>query len=152
MEKLKALSVSSYLENVETSKKEAFLNLRETIKNNIDSTFNEEINYGMIGYVVPHEVYPSGYHCDPKLPLPFLAIAAQKNFIALYHMGIYMEPTLLDWFVGEYPKYVKSKLDMGKSCIRFKKPQDIPFELIAELIKKMTANDWIKLYESNLKR
>ena len=152
MEKLKALSVSSYLENVETSKKEAFLNLRETIKNNIDSTFNEEINYGMIGYVVPHEVYPSGYHCDPKLPLPFLAIAAQKNFIALYHMGIYMEPTLLDWFVGEYPKYVKSKLDMGKSCIRFKKPQDIPFELIAELIKKMTANDWIKLYESKLKR
>jgi hypothetical protein len=152
MEKLKALSVSSYLENVEISKKEAFLNLRETIKNNIDSTFNEEINYGMIGYVVPHEVYPSGYHCDPKLPLPFLAIAAQKNFIALYHMGIYMEPTLLDWFVAEFPKHSKSKLDMGKSCIRFKKPQDIPFELIAELIKKMTANDWIKLYESNLKR
>ena len=152
MEKLKALSVSSYLENVEVSKKEAFLKLRETIKNNIDSTFNEEINYGMIGYVVPHEVYPSGYHCDPKLPLPFLAIAAQKNFIALYHMGIYMEPTLMDWFVGEYPKYVKSKLDMGKSCIRFKKPEDIPFELIAELIKKMTANDWIKLYESKLKR
>ena len=152
MEKLKEQSVSSYLENVETSKKEAFLKLRETIKNNIDSTFNEEINYGMIGYVVPHEVYPSGYHCDPKLPLPFLAIAAQKNFIAMYHMGIYMEPTLLDWFVGEYPKYVKSKLDMGKSCIRFKKPQDIPYELIAELIKKMTANDWIKLYESKLKR
>jgi hypothetical protein len=152
MEKLKALSVSSYLENVEISKKEAFLNLRETIKNNIDSTFNEEINYGMIGYVVPHEVYPSGYHCDPKLPLPFLAIAAQKNFIALYHMGIYMESTLLDWFVAEFPKHSKSKLDMGKSCIRFKKPQDIPFELIAELIKKMTANDWIKLYESNLKR
>ena len=152
MDKLKEQSVSSYLENVEVSKKEAFLKLRETIKNNIDSTFNEEINYGMIGYVVPHEVYPSGYHCDPKLPLPFLAIAAQKNFIALYHMGIYMEPTLMDWFVGEYPKYVKSKLDMGKSCIRFKKPEDIPFELIAELIKKMTANDWIKLYESKLKR
>ena len=106
----------------------------------------------MIGYVVPHEVYPSGYHCDPKLPLPFLAIAAQKNFIALYHMGIYMEPALLDWFVAEFPKHSKSKLDMGKSCIRFKKPQDIPFELIAELIKKMTANDWIKLYESKLKR
>ena len=152
MEKLNEQSVSTYLENVEVSKKEAFLKLRETIKNNIDSTFNEEINYGMIGYVVPHEVYPSGYHCDPKLPLPFLAIAAQKNFIALYHMGIYMEPTLLDWFVGEYPKHVKSKLDMGKSCIRFKKPQDIPFELIAELIKKMAANDWIKLYESKLKR
>jgi hypothetical protein len=152
MEKLKEQSVSTYLENVEISKKEPFLKLRETIKNNIDSTFNEEINYGMIGYVVPHEVYPSGYHCDPKLPLPFLAIAAQKNFIALYHMGIYMEPTLMDWFVGEYPKYVKSKLDMGKSCIRFKKPEDIPFELIAELIKKMTANDWIKLYESKLKR
>ena len=152
MEKLKEKSVSSYLENVEISKKEAFLNLRETIKNNIDSTFNEEINYGMIGYVVPHEVYPSGYHCDPKLPLPFLAIAAQKNFIALYHMGIYMEPALLDWFVAEFPKHSKSKLDMGKSCIRFKKPQDIPFELIAELIKKMTANDWIKLYESKLKR
>ena len=152
MEKLNEQSVSTYLENVEVSKKEAFLKLRETIKNNIDSTFNEEINYGMIGYVVPHEVYPSGYHCDPKLPLPFLAIAAQKNFIALYHMGVYVKPELHDWFVAEYPKHCKSKLDMGKSCIRFKKMEDIPYDLISELVTKMTVQDWISFYEKNYKK
>jgi len=152
MEKLKALSVSSYLENVESSKKQAFQTLRETIVQNIPEGFHEEINYGMVGYVVPHSIYPAGYHCDTKLPLPFLAIAAQKNFIALYHMGIYMNPDLLNWFVAEFPKHSKSKLDMGKSCIRFKKPAEIPFDLIGELVKKMTLNDWINLYESKLKR
>jgi hypothetical protein len=152
MEKIKSSTVEKYLENVEDSKKQAFQTLRETIVRNIPQGFNEEINYGMVGYVVPHSIYPSGYHCDTKLPLPFLAIAAQKNFIAMYHMGIYMNPDLLNWFVAEFPKHSKSKLDMGKSCIRFKKPQDIPFDLIAELVKKMTVNDWINLYESNLKR
>jgi hypothetical protein len=152
MEKIKSSTVEKYLENVEDSKKQAFQTLRETIVRNIPQGFNEEINYGMVGYVVPHSIYPSGYHCDTKLPLPFLAIAAQKNFIAMYHMGIYMNPDLLNWFVAEFPKHSKSKLDMGKSCIRFKKPQDIPFDLIAELVKKMTVNDWINLYESKLKR
>jgi hypothetical protein len=105
----------------------------------------------MIGYVVPHSLYPDGYHCDPKLPLPFMSIASQKNFIALYHMGIYSDPELLEWFKAEYPKYVKTKLDMGKSCIRFKKPETIPYELIAQLSTKMTPQNWIDRYESVVK-
>jgi hypothetical protein len=97
---------------------------------------------------VPHSLYPKGYHCDPKLPLGFISVASQKNFVALYHMGIYANPKLLDWFVGEFPKHSKSKLDMGKSCIRFKKMNDIPYELISELSSKMTVQDWIDGYES----
>jgi len=106
----------------------------------------------MIGYVVPHELYPPGYHCDPKLPLPFVNIASQKNFIARYHMGIYATPELHDWFVSEYPKHAKGKLDMGKSCIRFKKPDDIPFDLIGQLMRKVTVEDWVACYTEMLKR
>ena len=101
----------------------------------------------MIGYVVPHSIYPAGYHCDTKLPLPFLNLASQKNFIALYHMGLYAEPTLHNWFLAEYPKHCKTKLDMGKSCIRFKKLDDIPYQLISELCGKMTALQWIQVYD-----
>lgn len=126
--------------------------LRETIIGNLPEGFNEEISYGMIGYVVPKSIYPAGYHCDTKLPLPFLSIASQKNFIAFYHMGMYANPELLDWFVIEYPKHVKTKLDMGKSCVRFKKPEQIPFALLGELANKMSPQDWIALYEKNYKR
>jgi len=126
--------------------------LRETIISNLPEGFNEEISYGMIGYVVPKSIYPAGYHCDTKLPLPFLSIASQKNFIAFYHMGMYANPELLEWFVSEYPKHVKTKLDMGKSCVRFKKPQQIPFALLGELANKMSPQDWIELYEKNYKR
>jgi hypothetical protein len=125
--------------------------LRQTILDNIPDGFKEEMSYGMLGYVVPHTIYPDGYHCTPELPLPFMNIANQKNFIALYHMGIYANKELLDWFVGEYPKYVKTKLDMGKSCIRFKKVETIPYDLIAELCSKMTVQQWIDLYEKNVK-
>lgn len=148
----KATTIDQYLKNISEDKAEGFSKLRDTIKKNIPKGFSEEINYGMIGYVVPHSIYPDGYHCDPKLPLPFVAIAAQKNFIALYHMGIYASPELLAWFTSEYPKHSKAKLDMGKSCIRFKKPDDIPFKLIGELIKKMSTKDWIGLYEKNYKK
>ena len=106
----------------------------------------------MIGYVVPHSIYPNGYHCEPKLPLPFMAIDSQKNFIALYHMGIYAKPELLNWFVTEYPKHSQQKLDMGKSCIRFKKMNQIPFDLIAELVQKMSVQEWITCYESAFKK
>src|SRR5690554_5395600 len=106
----------------------------------------------MLGYVVPHAIYPDGYHCTPELPLPFLSIASQKNFVAIYHMGIYADKELLDWFVGEYPKYMKTKLDMGKSCIRFKNMKTIPYELIAQLCSKMSVHQWIDLYEQNVKR
>ena len=124
-----------------------FQQLRDSIRMHLPEGFVEEMNYGMVGYVVPHTLYPSGYHCDPKLPLPFIGIAAQKNFISLYHMGIYADKELLDWFVSEYPKHVKTKLDMGKSCIRFKKPAQIPFELMGELSSKITVQQWIDMYQ-----
>ena len=137
-----------YIAQVSEDKREAFEKLRRTIKSNMPLGFEECINYKMIGYVIPHALYPKGYHCDPKQPLPYVNIAAQQKFIALYHMGIYANTSLLKWFTDEYTKRVKSKLDMGKSCIRFKKLDDIPFDLIGELMQKITAKDWINLYES----
>ena len=148
----KASSPAEYIEVIPEDRREAIERLRETILENIPEGFHEEMNYGMIGYVVPHRLYPPGYHCDPKAPLPFVNIASQKNFVALYHMGIYMMPELLDWFVTEYPKHSKGKLDMGKSCIRFKKPEDIPFDLIAELMRKISVEEWVVTYEANYKR
>lgn len=141
-----------YLAQIPEDRQGPMTQLRDIILENLPKDFKEGMSYGMIGYVVPHSVYPAGYHCDPKLPLPFMSIASQKNFVAFYHMGIYANPDLLKWFEAEYPKYVKTKLDMGKSCIRFKKPDQIPFELIGELVSKMSCQDWIDLYEKNLKR
>lgn len=138
--------------NAPEERKEAINTLRTTILDNLPDGFEECINYGMISYVVPHSVYPAGYHCDPKLPLPFLSFASQKNFLALYHMGLYADPALLDWFVSEYQQVSKTKLDMGKSCIRFKKPEQIPFELIGQLVSKMSPENWISVYEKALKR
>ncbi len=147
-----AETVTAYLDEIPSERKAAFLKLRETMVRNIPEGFSEQISYGMLGFVVPHSIYPNGYHCDPKLPLPFAGIASQKHFIALYHMGIYANPELLQWFVNEYPKHSKQKLDMGKSCIRFKKWDQIPFELIAELMRKMTVTDWINCYETQFKK
>ena len=141
-----------YIAAIPEDRKAAMNDLRNVILKNIPKGFSEEMNYGHIGYVVPHSIYPSGYHCDPKAPLPFLGIASQKNFIAIYHMGIYADKKLMDWFVNEFPKYSKAKLDMGKSCIRFKKPEQIPIKLIGDLVKKMSVKDWIEMYESMLKR
>ncbi|MEA9415850.1 MULTISPECIES: DUF1801 domain-containing protein [unclassified Flavobacterium] len=146
-----ATTIEEYLTSLPEERKATFLKLRETILNNLPKGFTEELSYGMLGYLVPHSIYPAGYHCNPKLPLPFINIASQKNFVALYHMGIYAKPELLEWFVSEYPKYSKQKLDMGKSCIRFKKMDDIPFELIAQLVQKMSVEDWINCYESEFK-
>lgn len=147
-----ASSIEEYLENIPEERKSYMSKLREVISENLPKGFKEELSYGMIGYVVPHSIYPAGYHCSPELPLPFLSIASQKNFIAFYHMGIYANKELYDWFVGEYYKHAKYKLDMGKSCIRFKRMDDIPYDLLAELLQKMTPQDWIALYENNLKR
>lgn len=146
----KAQTPEEYLATLPEDRQQAMNELRKVIKKNIPKGFKEVMSYGMVGYVVPHSDYPNGYHCDPKLPLPFLNIASQKNFIAVYHMGIYSDSKLLDWFVKEFPKHSKAKLDMGKSCIRFKKPEEIPFKLIGELVSKMTPKDWIELYESIL--
>jgi len=147
-----ALTPDEYFASLPIERQEAMKELRAAIKNNLPKDFKEVMSYGMVGYVVPHTLYPAGYHCDPKLPLPFMNIASQKNFIAVYHMGIYADPKLLEWFTNEFPKHSKSKLDMGKSCIRFKKPDQIPFSLIGELATKMTPAQWIELYEKNYKR
>lgn len=147
-----ATTVNEYLNELPEDRKVAFSKLRESILKTIPKGFEEEMSYGMLGYVVPHSIYPDGYHCNPKLPLPFMAIASQKNFIALYHMGIYANPKLMEWFTSEYPKHSSLKLDMGKSCVRFKKMDQIPFDLIAELAGKMTVEDWINCYETQIKK
>jgi uncharacterized protein YdhG (YjbR/CyaY superfamily) len=147
-----ATSLQEYIDSLTPERKEAMGKLRETIANNLPVGFQEVMGYGMLGYVIPHSKYPAGYHCDPKQPLPFVNLAAQKNFIALYHMGLYAMPDLLKWFQEEYPKHSKKKLDMGKSCIRFKKPEDIPFDLIGELMKKVTPDEWIKCYETTFRK
>lgn len=141
-----------YFESLPEDRRAAMFKLYEVINQNLPKGFKEGMGYGMMGWSVPHSTYPGGYHCDPKQPLPFLSIASQKNFIALYHMGIYADKELHDWFVAEYPKHVKTKLDMGKSCIRFKKPESIPYALIGELVSKMTPEQWITVYEAGLKR
>jgi len=142
--KIEAQSVQEYLENLPDERKEPIEKLRKVIFENLPNGFEEQLSYGMIGYVVPKSIYPKGYHCTPELPLPFLSIASQKNSINLYHMGIYADEKLLHWFQEEFPKHSKKKLDMGKSCMRFKKPEDIPYELIGELARKMTPQDWIE--------
>ena len=145
----KAITPEQYIKELPAERKESISKLREAVLKNLPKGFKEVMSYGMLGYVVPHELYPGGYHCDPKLPLPFINIASQKNFIALYHMGIYSTPDLLKWFTAEYPKHSQSKLDMGKGCIRFKKPEHIPYKLIGDLTTKISVKDWIKTYETN---
>jgi uncharacterized protein YdhG (YjbR/CyaY superfamily) len=147
----KAKTVKEYLTSLPEDRKKAVSELRTVILKNLPKGFAEEISYGVIGYVVPHSLYPDGYHCDPNLPLPFMGMASQKNFVSFYHMGIYADKKLLDWFTKEYPKYANSKLDMGKSCIRFKKMDGIPLKLIGELVSKVKAEDWITIYEKNIK-
>ncbi len=147
-----ANSVEDYISKIPEERQEVFKKLFDTIDENLPQGFKQGVSYGMIGWNVPLEIYPAGYHCTPGSPLPFMGLASQKNFIAFYHMGMYAKPELHDWFVSEYPKYAKRKLDMGKSCVRFKKMDDIPFELIAEVSKRMTVDEWIEIYENNLKK
>ena len=148
----KAITPDQYMEELPEDRKQAMKELRKEIKKNIPKGFKESMGYGMMAWAVPHSIYPAGYHCTPEDPLPFLGVASQKNFIAVYHMGVYASPELLKWFTSEYPKYSKTKLDMGKSCIRFKKMDQIPFKLIGELASKMTVQEWIDLYEEKLKK
>ncbi|AZA80578.1 hypothetical protein C1637_12935 [Chryseobacterium lactis] len=149
---IQAVTIEDYISKIPEERQESFKKLFDTINDNLPKGFEENTSYGMIGWAVPLTTYPAGYHCTPGTALPFINLASQKNFIALYHMGLYSRPELLDWFVTEYPKHSKKKLDMGKSCVRFKKTEDIPFELIAELSTKMTVDDWINIYESNYKK
>lgn len=148
----KATTPEQYIAELPEDRQEAISELRKTIRKNLPKGFEESMQYGMLTYVVPHSTYPAGYHCDPKQALPFVSLASQKNFIAIYHMGVYAMPDLLQWFTTEYPKHSKAKLDMGKSCMRFKKPAQIPYQLIGELMKKISVKDWIAHYEKMLKR
>ena len=150
--KIEATTVEEYILKVPEERRPYFQKLVDTVVENTPDGFELGLSYGMIGLVVPLSTYPDGYHCNPKQALPFVSMASQKNFVALYHSGIYADPDLYDWFVEEYPKHNKRKLDMGKSCVRFKKTEEIPFELIAELMQKITVEDWISTYEARIKK
>ena len=148
----KAKTPREYLEGLPEDRKHAISGLRKVILKNLPKGFKEVMSYGAIGYVVPHTLYPKGYHCDPKQPLPFMVITSQKYFVTLHHMGVYADRKLLEWFTAEYPKHSKPKLDMGKGCIRFKKMDEIPFKLIGELASKITPQQWISMCETRMRR
>jgi len=150
----KATTPEAYIQELPEERKEVIAEMHQLIKNNLPKGFQEGMHYGMIGYTVPHALYPGGYHCDPKQPLPFMSLASQKNYVSLYHMGMYPEESvngIYEWFLKEYSKYSKRKLDMGKCCIRFKKMDDIPYPLIGELAKKVKPDEWIQYYEQAIK-
>ena len=144
----KATSPEDYISQLPEDRQAPIKKLDSIIKKNMPKGLEAGMGYGMLAYYVPKSIYPSGYHCKPFPPLPFINLASQKNFIALYHSGLYAKKELYDWFVSEYPKHCKYKLDMGKSCVRFKKMDDIPYDLITELLGKMTVEEWIDIYES----
>lgn len=150
--RIQANTPEEYIEKLPEERKEAFRKLRQIILENLPKGFEETITYDMPSYVVPHKFYPDGYHVNPEIPLPFINIASQKNHIAFYHLGLYNDPELSDWFRREYPNHSKTRLDMGKSCIRWKKPEHIPYDLIGELVSRMDHKKWISIYESNVKR
>ena len=143
----KATTVEQYLKELPAERKEPVTKLRNIILKNLPKGFKEGMGYGMIGYVIPHSMYPAGYHCNPADPVPFMNLASQKNFIAVYNMGVYSNPKLLKWFTDEYTKAGVGKLDMGKSCIRFKNMDKIPYELIGQLASKITPQQWLEFYE-----
>jgi hypothetical protein len=148
--KSSAETPAAYLESLPEDRRGPVMALRDAINAGLPPGFDERMGYGMLAWVVPHSIYPAGYHCDPKLALPFINVASQKQFVALYHMGIYADPELLAWFVAEWPKHTPMKLDMGKSCIRFKKFDTLPYDLIRELCTRMTPQRWIEVYETAL--
>jgi uncharacterized protein YdhG (YjbR/CyaY superfamily) len=144
---IKVDTVEEYVDQIPEDRKLVIEKLRKVLLENLPEGFTETMSYGMIGYVVPHSIYPKGYHSTPKLPLPFINVASQKNFVALYHMAINENKDILEWFISEYPKHSNSKLDKGKGCIRFKKLDQIPYELIGQLASKINVEEWIRIYE-----
>ena len=145
-------SIKDYINSLASDRKTTITQLINVIEQNIPKGFEKVMNYGMPSFVIPHSIYPYGYHCDTTLPLPFIGVSNQKSSISLHHMGLYADPELLNWFKSEYPKHSNTKLDMGKSCIRFKKFNEIPYELIGILSNKMTVKNWIDIYEQNIKK
>lgn len=145
-----ATTPEDYINQLPEERKAPITILNNLIKTHMPKGLEAGMGYGMLAYYVPKSIYPNGYHCKPFPPLPFINLASQKNYIALYHSGMYAKKELYNWFVSEYPKHCKSKLDMGKSCVRFKKMDDIPYDLIAQLIGKMSVGEWIDIYESSI--
>lgn len=143
---MQSKAVDEYIQSLPDDRKQIISDMRKVILKNLPKGFEETMQYGMISYVVPHKIYPSGYHCNPKDALPFIGLASQKNHIALYHMAVY-QGALHDWFLGAWKKATDKKIDMGKSCIRFKKAGDVPLKLIGELSAKVTPEQWIDIYE-----
>ena len=148
----KAKTVDEYIAGLPEDRRQAISSIRTVVNKNLPKGFDEAIGYGNMGWVVPHKLYPSGYHCDPKQPLPFMGIASQKNYIALYSMVLYSDEKLLEWFRSEWPKHSSQKLDMRKSCIRLKKLDGLPLDLIGELASKVSPKQWIDIYEKSIKR
>jgi hypothetical protein len=146
------MSIAAYFDDLPDDRKAPMQGLWKAIENNIPEGFAAQFYYGMPSFVIPHSVYPAGYHCDPKLPLGFIYIGSQKNFIVMHHLGLYANKELLDWFTAEYPKHSKYKLDMGKGCVRFKKPDQIPLDLIGQLAARVTPKQYIEVYERAIKR
>lgn len=140
-----AKTPQEYIDLLPPGRKAPVSKIRQVILKNLPAGFEESMSYGMLGYVVPHSIYPHGYHCDPKVPLPYMNLASQKNFIALYAMCVYCNSKLKNWFVSEYPKHCKASLERGKACIRFKKMDEIPYQLIGELSARLTPQQWIEI-------
>ena len=145
-------NIKNYIDNLPQDRKDALIKIRQTIKENLPEGFEEQMAYGMPSVVVPHSIYPEGYHCKPSQALPFISFASQKNYITFSHMGLYADSELMNWFKAEFDNYIPTKPDIGKSCIRFRKPEQIPYELIAELVSKITPQQWVELYEQSFKK
>lgn len=145
----KATTVKEYIETLAPERADAISAIRKSILKNLPDGLEEIMQYGMISYVIPHSVYPKGYHANPKHPLPYISLASQKNYISYYHMALYGE--LLEWFTKAYKKATVQKLDMGKCCVRFKKIEHIPVDLLGEAASKLTVKQWISIYEKSIK-
>lgn len=143
---------AQYVASLPADRQRVIKKLRTHIRRGLPRGFKEMMSYGMIGYVVPLSLYPAGYHCKKDTPLPFMNLASQKHYVAVYHMGLYSDAALMAWFEKEYAKAVPAKLDMGKSCIRFRQPESVPYDLIEQLAGKMTPERWIETYESATSR
>ncbi len=139
------------IETLSEDRQAAIEKLRTSIAKYIDPAYEERAKEGTVNYIVPHSMFPPGYHCDPTKPLGYMSIVSQKNVISIHHMGLYGSQKLMDWFLAEYPKHTKAKLDMGKACIRFKKMDDIPYDLIGQLAGKLTAQQWVDIYVAALR-
>ena len=146
-----SITVQEYVENLPDDQKRTVSEIRKAINKNLPKGFKESIGMGMIVWSVPHSSYPAGYHCNPSKPLMLMGLSATKSGVSLHHMGLYGSTSLLKWFQSEWTGHTAKKLDMGKACIRFKKPEDVPLDLIGELSTKLTPQRWVEQYEKGLK-